>query len=315
MKPAPFTLHSPATIDEAIALLAEFEDVKVLAGGQSLVPVLNMRLATPAHLVDINRISELAAIDVSDDRVRVGAIVRHSELEHDTAAHQALPLLRQALEWVAHPAIRNRGTTVGSIAHADPSGEMPAVLALTGGSVRVRSVRGERIIASEDFFVGPMESVLEPDELVLDVDFPLFPAGTITGYHELARRSGDYALAGVAIALTTDASGPHGSIVAARASFVSVTDCPDVLDLGPIVAGRQLHEIGTTELEAIAAAARAHVEPVDDIHASADYRRHLTGTLCRRVFSGLVKQLDERTLTTGQPLTTQHSNDSTEAQR
>ena len=133
MKPAPFTLHTPTTIDEAVSLLAEFEDVKVLAGGQSLVPVLNMRLATPAHLVDINRIQELGTIEVTGDRVQVGAIVRHSQLEHHQAAHQALPLLRQALAWVAHPAIRNRGTTVGSIAHADPSGEMPAVLALTGG--------------------------------------------------------------------------------------------------------------------------------------------------------------------------------------
>lgn len=290
MKPAPFTLHLPTTIDEAVALLAEFEDVKVLAGGQSLVPVLNMRLATPAHLVDINRIQDLATIEVLDDRVRVGAIVRHSELEHHDAAHQALPLLRQALAWVAHPAIRNRGTTVGSIAHADPSGEMPAVLALTGGSVRTLSASGARTIAAEDFFVGPMESVLRADELVLGVDFRRFPAGTLTGYHELARRSGDYALAGVALAVTQDA----GGIVAARASFVSVTDVPDVLDLTEVVAGRRPGEITNQDLAAVAQAARDHVAPVDDIHASADYRRHLSGILCRRVFSGLVTQLADQ---------------------
>ncbi|MGA4670734.1 FAD binding domain-containing protein [Propionibacteriaceae bacterium Y1923] len=287
MKPAPFTLHSPTTIDEAVALLAELDDAKVLAGGQSLVPVLNMRLATPAHLVDINRISELSSVEVLADRVRVGATVRHSELEHHDAAHQALPLLRQALAWVAHPAIRNRGTTVGSIAHADPSGEMPAVLAITDGTVRARSTRGERTISAEEFFVGPMESVLEPDELVLGVDFGRFPAGTITGYHELARRSGDYALSGVAVALTTEA----GRVTAAKASFVSVTDRPDVLDLGGVLAGCTPDEVGAEELAAVAQAARDHVEPVDDIHASADYRRHLSGTLCRRVVSGLLAEL------------------------
>ncbi|MGA4507852.1 FAD binding domain-containing protein [Propionibacteriaceae bacterium G1746] len=288
MKPAPFTHHAPTTVDEALALLAQLDNAKVLAGGQSLVPVLNMRLATPSHLVDINRLADLARIEVDADRVRVGAIVRHAALEHDEAAHRALPLLRQALGWVAHPAIRNRGTTVGSIAHADPSGEMPSILAITGGSVRVASTRGERVISADDFFVGPMESVLEHDELVLDVDFPLFPAGTVTGFDELARRSGDYALSGVAVAITPAAD---GTIAAARASFVSVTERPDVLDLTPQLAGLRPDQVGTDVLAAVAEAARAHVDPVDDIHASADYRRHLSGTICRRVTSSLLAEL------------------------
>ena len=289
MKPAPFVHHAPTSIAEAVALLAELEDAKVLAGGQSLVPVLNMRLATPAHLVDINRLKELGTVEVDADRVRVGAIVRHAELEHHERAHVALPLLRQALERVAHPAIRNRGTTVGSIVHADPSGEMPAVLALTGGSVRAVSIRGERTISAEDFFLGPMESTLEHDELVVGVDFPRFPAVTITAFDELARRSGDYALAGVALAVTAGS----GGLTAARASFVSVTDRPDVLDLTAILAGRRPEQIGPDVLAAVARAARDHVDPVDDIHASSDYRRHLSGTLCRRVLSTLLQQLQD----------------------
>ena len=293
MKPAPFTHHAPTSIDEAVSLLAELEDAKVLAGGQSLVPVLNMRLAAPSHLVDINQVRELGRIEVDADRVRVGAIVRHAELEHDERAHEAIPLLRQALQWVAHPAIRNRGTTVGSIVHADPSGEMPAVLALTGGTVRALSTRGERILTAEDFFLGPMESSLAADELATGVDFPRFPAGTVTGYDELARRSGDYALAGVAVALVPL---PDGSATA-RASFVSVTERPDVLDVTPALAGRPITAIGPDELSAVARLARDHVDPVDDIHASADYRRHLSGTLCRRVFSTLLSRA-----TTTQPM-------------
>lgn len=282
MKPPPFTHHAPRTVEEAVRLLAEFgADAKVLAGGQSLVPVMNMRLATPAHLVDINRVGGLDEVEVLGDRVRVGAIVRHADLEHHEGAYAALPLLRQALERVAHPAIRNRGTTVGSLVHADPSGEMPAILALTRGSIRAVSARGEREIAAEDFFLGPMEPALEADELVTAADFPLFPDGTTTGYDELARRSGDYALAGVAVAVTA----PRGTVEAARASFVSVTDRPDVLDLTDLLAGLDTGSVEAETLERAGAAARDHVEPADDIHASADYRRHLSGVLCRRVLA------------------------------
>ena len=163
MKPAPFVHHAPRTVDETVAVLAEVgHDGKVLAGGQSLIPVLNMRLASPGHLVDINGVAGLDAVDVTDAWVRVGALVRHAGLERDDAADAALPLLRQALRNVAHPAIRNRGTTVGSIAHADPAGEMPSVLLLTGGVVEAVGARGRREIAAADFFEGPLETTLAP---------------------------------------------------------------------------------------------------------------------------------------------------------
>ena len=185
----------------------------MLAGGQSLIPILNMRLASPAHLVDINQVAGLADVTVSDTEVRVGALVRHAQLEHHDEAYAALPLLRQALVNVAHPVIRNRGTTVGSIAHADAAGEMPAMLALTDGVVEAVSAAGSREIAVADFFEGALETSLTPEELAVAVRFRRFAAGTGTSFMERARRHGDYAMAGVAAAVRTS----DGVIADARA--------------------------------------------------------------------------------------------------
>ena len=277
MKPAPFVHHAPRSVEEAVSVLAQVgHDGKILAGGQSLIPVLNMRLASPAHLVDINRVTGIDQVEVGDDAVRVGALVRHAELEHHEGAYAALPLLRQALVNVAHPAIRNRGTTVGSIAHADAAGEMPAILALTGGVVEATGPRGAREIAAVDFFQGPLETSLAEDELAVAVRFPRFAPGTATAFAESARRHGDYALAGVAAAVTVR----DGVITDALSSFVSVTDVPSVLDLTDVVGGS---EPGTADWAAAAEAVRAHVEPEADIHATADYRRMLAGELARRV--------------------------------
>lgn len=291
MKPPPFTHHAPRSVAEAVELLAELgEEGKVLAGGQSLVPLLNMRLASPAHLVDINAVDGLGEIEVGEGGVRVGACVRHAALERHDAARRSQPLLRQALLHVAHPAIRNRGTTVGSITHADPNGEMPAILVLTEGDVIVASVEGERVVPAADFFVGPMESTLGYGDLVTAVRFGAASSDTRTGYDEFARRSGDYALAGVGVAVNV----AGGRLGAARASFVSVTDVPSVLDLTSVLDGAELNDAGIDErLRAAAELARDHVDPVDDIHASADYRRHLVEVLTRRVLVSA--------LTTSQP--------------
>src|SRR6476619_6753459 len=211
--------------------------------------------------------------------VRVGALVRHAGLERSAEAYAVLPLLRQALVNVAHPAIRNRGTTVGSIAHADAAGEMPAVLALTDGIVEVAGPSSSREIAWSDFFLGALETSLAAAELAVAVRFGRFPAGTGTAFTEAARRHGDYAMAGVGVALTVT----DGVVSAARASFVSVTDVPSVLDLEPALGGV---EPGTAAwdaaLDAIAEAVREHVEPEGDIHASAEYRRMLVAELTRR---------------------------------
>lgn len=293
MKPAPFTYHAPEDLDQTLALLAELgPDAKILAGGQSLVPVLNMRLAGPAHLIDINKVPGLDEVVTEDDAVRVGALVRHAHLLSHSAARTAQPLLRQALQYVAHPVIRNRGTTLGSIVHADPAGEMPAVLALTGGRVRLRSASGERELGAEEFFVGPMESAIEADELAVEAVFGRFPAGTRTGFTETARRHGDYALSGVALAVQVEDGPDGGTLGRTRASFVSVTDVPDVLDLTPVVGGASVADLaGLTD--AVAEAVSAHVDPVQDIHATADYRRHLTVVQTQRLLSTLVGAAEE----------------------
>lgn len=286
MKPAPFVYHAAADVEEVLDLLAELgTEAKILAGGQSLVPVLNMRLAGPEHLVDINRVPGLDTITVTDDAVRVGALVRHADLLASAEARDALPLLGQALRWVAHPVIRNRGTTVGSLVHADPAGEMPAILALTGGSVVLRSRRGERTVTAEEFFIGPMESCVLADELAVEAVFGRFPAGTRTAFSEIARRHGDYAMAGVGLAVRTD--GPDGPVQDARAGFVSLTEVPGVLDLTPVLEGAVAADLPGLA-DAVTEAVGSFVDPVDDIHATADYRRHLAVVQTNRLLAGLL---------------------------
>lgn len=194
MKPAPFEYHSASTVAEAVGLLGSLEDAKVLAGGQSLIPLLNFRLAKPAHIVDVNRLSELAAVYERDGGVAVGALARQAEVESNPLVAARCPLLGMALRLVAHPVIRNRGTVCGSLAHADPAAELCATLLALGGRVRARSGRGEREIAAEDLFRGPMDSALEPDELLTEAWFPAF--GGPVAIAEEARRHGDFAMAG-----------------------------------------------------------------------------------------------------------------------
>lgn len=280
MKPSPFDYNAPESLEEALSVLARVGgDGKVLAGGQSLLPILNMRLAAPAHIVDINRVAELAYVRVEPDAVHVGALARHADVERDEAAHGALPLLRQALQLVAHPVIRNRGTTVGSLAHADPSGEMTAVLALTGGSVTAARQGATREIAAADFFAGPLESSLEPGELAVSARFPRFPGRTGTAFVEVARRHGDYAVCGLAAAVTLDAS---GAVESARAAYISMAPTPLVLDLTEAVTGRTP---AAADWSAAGEVAGGQVEPEADIHASADYRRHLARVLTARALA------------------------------
>ncbi|MGL5819194.1 MAG: FAD binding domain-containing protein [Phycicoccus sp.] len=294
MKPAPFSYHAPHTVAEALEKLAQVgADGKVLAGGQSLVPLLTMRLAAPEHLVDIGGVAGLDAIAVDERWVRVGALVRHAGLERSTAADAALPLLGQAVRHVAHPAIRARGTTVGSIVHADPAGEMPAVLALTDGVVEVAGTRGTREVTSSELFLGALETSLAPDELVVAARFGRFPPGTRTAFTEFSRRSGDYALAGVAVAVE---AGGDGAVTRVRASFVSVTPVPAVLDLSAATAGMTT---GGPVPAAVAEAVRQFVEPESDVHATADYRRMLAAELTRRALADATASGPHRTATRG----------------
>jgi aerobic carbon-monoxide dehydrogenase medium subunit len=298
VKPPPFTYHAPATVAEALEVLAGLgEDAKVLAGGQSLVPLLSMRLAAPAHLVDVNRLgAELGGVTTDATGVRVGALARHAQVEADDDAYASVPLLRQALRQVAHPVIRNRGTTVGSLVHADPSGEMTAVLALLGGTVELaRHGAASRTVGADDFFLGPLESALGPGELAVAAHFPR-PAGRVgTSFVEVARRHGDYAVCGVGAVVGLDGD---GRVATARTAYISVAPTPLVLDLSEVLDGSGGSSAAGTEDEergagtarpdeervwtAAGTLARERVDPDPDIHATAEYRRHLAGVLTTR---------------------------------
>ena len=291
MKPAPFVHHAPRTVEEAVAVLERWgHDGKVLAGGQSLIPILNMRLASPGHLVDINGVAGLDRVDVTTDDVRVGALVRHAGLESHEGAYAASPLLRRAVRPVAHPAIRNRGTTVGSIAHADAAGEMPAILALTDGVVEAVGPAGAREIGWHDFFLGALETSLADDELAVAVRFPRLPTTTGTAFAERARRHGDSAMAGVAAAVTVT----DGLVTSARLSFVSVTEVPGCLDVTEAVRGREPDDLDWSACDELV---RDHLSPEADIHATAEYRAMLATrlahlTLAEAVLDSLAAQPD-----------------------
>ena len=281
MKPRPVGYARPESVAEALAVLAAPDaEAKVLAGGQSLVPLMSMRLAAPDLVVDINRIAELSYVRVTDGHVRVGALARHAEVLASPVAAAAQPLLPKALRFVAHPAIRNRGTTVGSIVHADPAGEMPAVLALLAGTVLVASPAGERSIPASDFFLGPLESAVQPGELATEVQFPALPQRAAgTGFTEISRRHGDYAVCGVAAMAWLGADGRIGG---AKAAYLSMGPCPVVLDLTEAVEGVASD---STSFPAASSFAREQLEPAPDIHATASYRRQLAGVLTERALT------------------------------
>jgi carbon-monoxide dehydrogenase medium subunit len=279
VKPPAFEYSRPDSLDAALALLAEHgPDGKVLAGGQSLIPLLSMRLAAPGRLIDINSLTELDYVRTGPDGVRVGALARHSAVLSDRAAAGSQPLLAAALRWVAHPTIRNRGTSVGSIVHADPAGELPTVLSVLAGSLTVASDRGRRTVPATELFRGPLESDLAPDELAIEAFFPALAPTCGSAFAEVSRRHGDYAVCGVAAVVGLD---EDLRIVSARAGYLSVAGSPQVIDLTSSIAGRGFD----TDLSAAAELARTSLEPEADIHASAEYRSQLVAVLTRRVLT------------------------------
>jgi len=281
LKPAPFAYFTPATLDEALALLAEHGgDAKPLAGGQSLVPAMNFRLARPAMLVDLNRIAELAYVR-ADSGVSIGAMTRQRAVERSDVVARAAPLLAEAMPSIAHAQIRNRGTVGGSIAHADPSAELPAVMLALEARFRAQSATGERSIPAGEFFKGMLETALEPGELLVEITVPPLPIRSGTAFLEMTRRHGDYALVGVAALVTLD---PRGGCQTARIACLSVGDGPVLLvEAGKVLAGQSPSE----ELLRAAgdAAATSDVDPPSDIHASAAYRRQLVAVLTRRALA------------------------------
>ena len=282
MKPAPFDYFTPATLDEALALLAEHGgEAKPVAGGQSLIPAMNFRLARPAVLVDLNRIAALAYVRPESGGVAIGAMTRQRTVEQSEVVARAAPLLAEAMPSIAHPQIRNRGTVGGSIAHADPCAELPAVMLALDARFRTKSATGERSIPAGEFFKGMLETALEPGELLVEIALPPLPARSGTAFLEMARRQGDYALVGVAAVVTLDS---RGRCKTARLSLLSVGDGPVLAtEAGKTLAG---HTPSEELLRAASDAAAARdVDPPSDIHASAAYRRQLVAVLTRRALA------------------------------
>lgn len=282
MKPAPFELYSPSSVAEAVDLLAEHDgEAKLLAGGQSLVPLMNFRLAQPEVLVDLGRVAPLRGIRLGpDDVLHVGAMTRHRDLEHDADARRGWALLDDAVPTIGHVAIRNRGTIGGSLAHADPAAELPAVLVALGGAVITESPRGSRRIAADDFFQMIFTTALEPDELITEVVFPPVPVGVGDAWLKFARRHGDFAVVGVAarVELLPDGACGHAALVLAGAASVPL----NVAGVDDIVRDREPSDGLWTELGAHAARG---ISPPDDLHGSAAYRRHLVSVLSRRALA------------------------------
>jgi carbon-monoxide dehydrogenase medium subunit len=276
MKPPRFDYHAPRTVDEAVALLGRYGgDAKPLAGGQSLVPLLNFRLARPAALVDLNRVPALAGIREVNGHVAFGAMTRQRAIEFSPVVARRLPLLAEATRWVGHLPIRSRGTIGGSIAHADPSAEYPAVLAALDGVVVARGPKGERTLAAGELFESYLTTTLAPDELLTEVRLPAMPEGAGWAFEEFARRHGDFAIIGVAAAVWRDGAGWTARLATAGAGPVPVR-----LRAAEAIVEQE----GTGDETVAAAAARAAelVQPDSDIHASADYRRNLTRVLTAR---------------------------------
>lgn len=275
MKPAPFAFVRPQGLQHALEALAADPGAKVLAGGQSLVPLLSMRLASPSTLVDINALPDLDHVRVDDDGVHVGALARHADVLASPEVRRAQPLVSLALAQVAHATIRNRGTTVGSIVHADAAAEMPMVITLLGGSVDVASASGTRTIPAADLYAGPLESSLRHDEIALEATFPALAPGEGVAFDEIARRHGDYALVGVGAVVRVDGD----AVASARCGYLSVSDVPTVVDVTEAFGG----VVSAASGDAAADIALERLDPEQDLHASAAYRAQLVRVLTVRV--------------------------------
>ncbi len=281
MKPPRFAYHDPASRSEALALLEMYgDDAKILSGGQSLVPLLNMRLTQPAHLVDINRLPALSYIHEMAGNLVIGALTRHCEVERSALVRQLCPLLAEAMPYVGHAPIRSRGTLCGSLAHADPSAELPAVLLALGGHVHVEGAQENRTIAAEDFFVSELQTALTSQELLSEARFPITPPRSGVAFIEVSRRHGDFALVGVALQVTLRES---GAIDVAHIALFGVAETPIRAHAAEaLLAGNrpdaELFRAATEQ-------AIADLSPTTDIHASADYRRAVAGTLVSRALA------------------------------
>ena len=282
MKPAPFKYFAPSTIDEALAHLAEYGyDAKILAGGQSLIPTMNFRMAQPTVLIDLNNISELFYVKNESDGLRIGAMTRQREMERNTLVSANCPLIYETMPFIAHPQIRNRGTVGGSIAHADPAAELTAVMMALNARFQLRGKNSERWVTANEFFQGMFTTALEPEEILSEISLPILPKTCGWAFREVARRRGDFALVGATAVVVLD---NNRKCQQARIVLLSVGDGPveahqaEQILLGQEGSGNIIDEVAET-------AASKDIDPPGDIHASPEYRRHLARVLTKQVLS------------------------------
>jgi aerobic carbon-monoxide dehydrogenase medium subunit len=279
MKPAPFEYWAPTSLDEAVKLLSGFDDpgdAKVMAGGQSLMPLMNLRLAQPRYIVDLNGIDEMTSIGRDGDVLTIGAMCRQRAAERSAQVRQACPLMIEALRNVAHPQIRNRGTVGGSIAHADPAAELPTVAVCLDAELVVRGSAGERVLTAADFFIGFLTTALAEDEILTTVRLRDAGPGSGAAFEEVARRHGDFAMVGVAAAVRLDGD----TITEARIAVSGVAGQPvRAVEAQALLVGQPA---GEESFAAAAAAAKAGLKPPSDLHASGAYRKHVAGVLITR---------------------------------
>jgi aerobic carbon-monoxide dehydrogenase medium subunit len=271
LKPAPFAYAKARSVAHAIELLAT-DDARLLAGGQSLIATLNMRLSQPALLVDINRISGLDRIVLKNGDVEIGALVRHAQAERSAEIAQAAPLIALALPHIGHPAIRNRGTVGGSLAFADPAAELPACIVALGGEIEIVGPNGQRTINAEEFFKGLFETALTPRDMLTAIRVPAASAGSRVGFAEFARRQGDYAMVGLAACAQADGK----RLKDVRLAYFG-------LGATPVRARKAETALADGDVEGAVSALADDLEPSNDMHASSEVKAHLAGVLLRRV--------------------------------
>jgi carbon-monoxide dehydrogenase medium subunit len=278
MKPAPFKYIAATSLEQALALKAEHgDDAKFLAGGQSLLPAMNFRLAQPAILIDINGIDDLAGIRPSDRATRVGPLTRYRTLQRDATFARLFPLIAEALPHIAHPQIRNRGTIGGNLSHADPASELPAIAVALRARLRLQTAKHDRWVEASDFFVSALTTDLRPDEMLVEVELPLAKPRSGPCFMEIARRRGDFAIVGVAAMVTL---GNENECTDVRLAFCGVGETPvDASLAADAVVGHKLTEEAIRD---VAGSVQSMIDPGGGIHATADYQRHIAGVLTER---------------------------------
>jgi CO/xanthine dehydrogenase FAD-binding subunit len=289
MKPAPFDYVLATSLDHALRLKAEHGDeARFLAGGQSLIPAMNFRLARPAMLIDINHVPEIASVERSDRDIRLGAMTRYRTLERDGDFLKACPLFADALPHIAHIQIRNRGTVGGNLSHADPASELPAIAVAMDARMRIKSARGERELEAADFFVGLLTTDIRSDEMLVEIAFQKPPPRSGSCFIELARRRGDFALAGVAAIVALD---DDDRVTSVRLALCGVGETPvDASSAAASLIGQKCTE---KAIETVAADVQKAIAPAGNVHASPDYQRHMAGVLTRRAIAAAYERVEQ----------------------